>query len=259
MDLVLSLFPGIDLLGIGFERRGFCVVRGPDIISGQDIRNFHPPMNKFDGVIGGSPCQDFSKARRKPPTGYGLEMLYEFIRVVTEAQPHWFLLENVPSIPDIHIENYSIQRLDMNALECGLQQNRLRHFQYGSKYGYVISPIRKRINRDNIQRTCLASEGNNNSRRNWQDFCVLQGLEPTFDLPGISIRNKYRAVGNGVPVPMAEQLAEAIKNPIDHVNGLCGCGCGRLIAGRQTYATAACRKRIQRKRERDSAGINSLS
>jgi hypothetical protein len=30
--LVLSLFPGIDLLGHGFELEGFCVVRGPDVI-----------------------------------------------------------------------------------------------------------------------------------------------------------------------------------------------------------------------------------
>lgn len=27
---VLSLFPGIDVLGLGFEHEGFVVVRGPD-------------------------------------------------------------------------------------------------------------------------------------------------------------------------------------------------------------------------------------
>ena len=31
-ELVLSLFPGIDLLGRGFEAEGFCVVRGPDLL-----------------------------------------------------------------------------------------------------------------------------------------------------------------------------------------------------------------------------------
>jgi DNA (cytosine-5)-methyltransferase 1 len=253
MMFVLSLFPGIDLLGIGFERNGFCVVRGPDLLYGQDIRNFHPPKNKFDGVIGGSPCQDFSKARRTNPTGYGMEMLNEFIRVIDEAQPDWFLLENVPTIPDININNYSIQRLDLNALECGLRQNRLRHFQYGSKFGYVITPIRSKKNTKNIEPTCLASEGKYKSRRSWEEFCKLQGLEPTFDLPGLSIRNKYSAVGNGVPVPMAERLAAAIITAKHHSGDLCGCGCGRLIQGRKQFATAACRKRIQRKRERDSA------
>jgi len=28
--LVLSIFPGIDILGKGFEEEGYCVVRGPD-------------------------------------------------------------------------------------------------------------------------------------------------------------------------------------------------------------------------------------
>lgn len=39
-QLVLSLFPGIDLLGRGFEAEGFYVVRGPDLIYGGDIRAF---------------------------------------------------------------------------------------------------------------------------------------------------------------------------------------------------------------------------
>lgn len=87
--LVLSLFPGIGLLDRAFEEAGFCVVRGPDILWGGDIRNFHPPENHFWGIIGGPPCQDFSSLRRALPTGYGLEMLGEFARCVTEANPEW--------------------------------------------------------------------------------------------------------------------------------------------------------------------------
>lgn len=33
-QVILSIFPGIDLLGKGFEEQGFCVVRGPDLITG---------------------------------------------------------------------------------------------------------------------------------------------------------------------------------------------------------------------------------
>ena len=33
MNLVLSSFPGIDMLGRAFEEHGFCVVRGPDVLS----------------------------------------------------------------------------------------------------------------------------------------------------------------------------------------------------------------------------------
>ena len=52
-DLVLSLFPGIGLLDMAFEEEGFCVVRGPDLLWGGDIRRFHPPAGRFEGVIGG--------------------------------------------------------------------------------------------------------------------------------------------------------------------------------------------------------------
>jgi len=45
-------FPGIGMLDRGFEDVGFCVVRGPDLIWGGDIRNFHPPAGRFAGVIG---------------------------------------------------------------------------------------------------------------------------------------------------------------------------------------------------------------
>lgn len=45
--IILSLFPGIDLLGRAFEEMGFCVVRGPDKLWGGDIKNFRPP----DGIF----------------------------------------------------------------------------------------------------------------------------------------------------------------------------------------------------------------
>ena len=64
--LILSLFPGIDLLGRGFEAEGFSVLRGPDLIWGQTITGFHAPAGRFDGVIAGSPCQDFCRLQGLP-------------------------------------------------------------------------------------------------------------------------------------------------------------------------------------------------
>src|SRR5437899_2029616 len=93
--LVLSLFPGAGLLDRGFEQAGYCVVRGPDVVFGQRIETFHAAAGHFAGVIGGPPCQDFSQARRRPPTGHGERMLAEFKRVVTDAEPDWWLMENV--------------------------------------------------------------------------------------------------------------------------------------------------------------------
>lgn len=246
MDLILSIFPGIDLLGRGFEAEGYSVVRGPDLLWGGDIRSFNVPRGRFDGVIGGSPCQDFSGANRNP-TGYSLEMLHEFERVVSAARPSWFLLENVPRVPNISIDGYSIQRLDLNARECGMRQSRLRHFQFGSIDGSVISPMRVPP-MGKPERIALASEGNKTDRRSWADFCELQGLPRDFDL-SMSVSAKYKAVGNGVPVPMARVLARAIANRIlSQSLRLCKCSCGRIVEGRKEYALPACRKRMERRR-----------
>ena len=103
MSLVLSLFPGIGLLDMAFEEEGFCVVRGPDLLWGGDIRRFHPPAGKFDGVIGGPPCQAFSRLRHLvKANGYKTaeNLIPEFERVVAEALPSWFLMENVSEAPE---------------------------------------------------------------------------------------------------------------------------------------------------------------
>lgn len=243
---VLSLFPGIGLLDMGFEWAGFSVVRGPDLIFGGDIRRFHVASGLFAGVIGGSPCQDFSGLRRDEPTGYGQEMIEEFRRVVCEAMPVWWLLENVQRVPDVRIDGYSWQRLDLRANEFGLKQSRLRHFQFGSRDGLPLVIARGNA----IEATepcCTATEGQKPDRRSWADFCQLQGLPRDFDLPSFKQSAKYRAVGNGVPVPMAFAVASGIKNRLDVT--ACACGCGRPVTGNKTRATAACRKRIQRRRE----------
>lgn len=248
MQTVLSLFPGIDLFGRGFEEVGFCVVRGPDPIFGGDIRRFHAAPGVFDGVIGGPPCQDFSRARRSEPTGRGVEMLVEFERVVIEAGPTWWLMENVPGVPDVVIPGYNHVRIDLNSRDCGMLQSRHRHFQWGHKAGFVPTVIRRSPTiAGESQPCCLASEGTQTDRRSWADFCELQGLPRDFDLPGMTLSAKYRAVGNGVPVQMARVMAQAILDvvPAETVR-LCACGCGRFVAGKQQSAGPACRKRIQR-------------
>jgi DNA (cytosine-5)-methyltransferase 1 len=251
--LVLSLFPGIDLLGRGFEVEGYCVVRGPDLIWGGDVRDFRTPPGRFDGVIAGSPCQDFSRKRRTAPTGNGLAMLAELSRIILEAQSDWWLLENVPTVPNVAIAGYTVQRFDLNARECGMAQSRLRHFQFGSKRGLVLIPERQKpVGKP--EPICLATEGRTKDRRDWADYCELQGLPRDFKLPGMSTAARYAAVGNGVPVPMAQVIARAIRAAQVRSEDvrLCVCGCGRIVSGKQVSALAACRKRLERRR-RDRA------
>lgn len=201
--LVLSLFPGIGLLDRGFEDAGFCVVRGPDLIFGGDIGNFSVPAGRFDGVIGGPPCQDFSKARRTPKTGNGLEMLTEFKRIVEEARPNWWLAENVPGVPDIRINGYSWQRLDLNATCFGSKQRRLRHVQFGSVDGTQL--ILDRSDSNGAEPTVLA-----NDTRPLSEIAALQGLPEDFDIPAFTRGALVRAIGNGVHYGMSKALANAV-------------------------------------------------
>ena len=249
----MSIFTGGGLLDRGFEAEGFCVVSAGDILWGRDVRDFAPASHIFAGVIGGSPCQDFSKARRSPPTGEGVKLLAQFARVVTQAAPDWFLLENVPAVPSVTVPGYKVQRLNLNASECGVKQNRLRCFQFGSRDGAGLV-IPRCVTPDEVEPCAMATEGKRGSRRSWADFCELQGLPRDFTLPGLSQAMRYKLVGNGVPVPMARVLATAInRRRVTRDVRVCVCDCGRPVEPGQTQATAACRKRMQR--ARDAAAV----
>jgi DNA (cytosine-5)-methyltransferase 1 len=135
MKLVLSLFPGIGLLDRAFEEVGFCVVRGPDLLWGGDIKQFHPPAGKFDGVIGGPPCQAFSKLRFIiSANGHQLaeNLTPEFDRCVAEARPGWFLMENVPDAPLPSVEGYHVRDEILRDVWVGGLTNRQRRFSFGS-------------------------------------------------------------------------------------------------------------------------------
>jgi len=255
--LVLSLFPGVGIFDRAFELEGFCIVRGPDLLWGGDVRTFHPPAGAAWGVIGGPPCQDFSAARRTAPTGQGRRMLREFARVVRESAAEWYLLENVAPCPDVRIRGYSFQRVDVNqGWFSGV--NRLRHFQFGSRSGVKINIPRGRVVRG-AEPAAVACDG-----RTFREVCRLQGLPDDFELPGFTIEGKIRAVGNGVPIVMGQTVARAVRevyglgtkgpapvyDPALCQRRRCACGCGRIVKGRAAYDSAACRKRAQRRRDR---------
>lgn len=261
-DLVLSIFPGIDLLGRGFEAEGFCVVRGPDKIFGGDIRDFHPPPNVFRGVIGGPPCQDFSSLRRDAAGGNGIAMLAQFVRVVRAAQPQWWLLENVARVPDVVIDGYFCQRLDVDLKWFAASARRLRHVQFGSRDGRQIHIDRRRDGTCDPPSRHGAALANDD--RPFRELCRLQGLPDDFDLPGFTVAGKKAAVGNGVPFPMAAALAAAVRaayerdspdlqlrldGPPEQV-GCCPCGCRRRLPAGRSYYDDSCRKRAQRRRDR---------
>jgi len=242
--LVLSLFPGIGLLDMAFEEEGFCVVRGPDLLWGGDIRRFHPPAGRFDGVIGGPPCQAFSRLKYLVEhNGYELapNMFPEYERVIAEAAPSWFLCENVPDAPRPVVPGYIVRdRLVSNREDCGGVQSRERRFSFGTKDGrelafdwppppvpmaYVPAVCASGGGRE----TPVAIGGSGKPKRaggrirkardmgyKTADFMrhaiEAQGLPAGFldDAP-FTVAGKIKVVGNGVPLPMGRTVARAVR------------------------------------------------
>ncbi|MEC4091155.1 DNA cytosine methyltransferase [Pseudoalteromonas rubra] len=248
--LILSTFPGVDLFGRAFEETGACIVQAQDKILGGDIRRFHPPKGRFDAVIGGSPCQDFSRLNRNPGN-LSKEMLDEFIRVVKEADPDWFLHENVVGVPAFDIPGYTMQRFTLD-LAWFSDFSRARVFTFGNKRGVTLNPIHK----SGAVANGTAVVGND--ERSYAACCEIQGLDAPLELDFLTLTAKKQVIANAVPLQLGRYMANLIANEyygkestlaFEHSNvRTCACGCGRRVVGRAKTASPACRKRYSRQR-----------
>jgi DNA (cytosine-5)-methyltransferase 1 len=224
-ELVLSLFPGIGLLDMAFEQEGFCLVRGPDLIWGGDVRKFHPPAGKFDGVIGGPPCKWWSSAANiAKARGQTVQpdMIPEFVRCLEEARPKWFLMENVRGAPVPAVKGYLVhdQLLDANA--CGADQRRVRRISFGTLTGaklhlqlpcLTMEPRHMTVTTRNLKWDALRKRPRSNATiSGLSDALSAQGLPSDFlaDSP-LRKAGLFEVVANGVPLPMGRCIAKAIR------------------------------------------------
>lgn len=124
---VLSLFDGLSGARIALDRLGIdCKYYAsevdkyaiqissknyPDIIHLGDVRNIKPSFfsEKINLLIGGSPCQDLclSKHNRKGLQGERSGLFFEYVRLLKELQPDYFLLENVASMKTSDMDTIS--------------------------------------------------------------------------------------------------------------------------------------------------------
>ncbi len=243
--LVLSLFPGIDLLGRGFHAAGFCVVKGPDIMWDEQIENFHG-THGFNGIIGGPPCVNYSDANRRRDTEEGDRLVRHYLRIVQESEPKWFLMENVRNVPDVRLEGYIVQRLDVIDTDFGGKQRRLRHIQFGHQEGWIIRPQRTKPTRRVTPIPALMTTIKNHHARHARR-CDAQSA-PYMPLRALTTNARHRAIGNAVPFNVAVALATAVINASTRNAGDCICGCGRPVSCMGYQATPACRKRMERRR-----------
>jgi len=244
-ELVLSTFPGIDLLGRGFENVGFPVVLGPDLLWDRRIEDFHVPAGRFTGIIGGPPCQNYSDANRTRNPAEGDRLVRHYLRIVAESQCEWFVMENVRNVPDVAVPGYTVQRLDITDAACGGKQRRLRHIQFGSRAGQIIRPARTEGARSVTPAvlTRLASKHDRHSRR------LARQSAPRLTLKALTSAARARGIGNAVPWLVAVTLAQAVavRGPVTPSD--CICGCGRATKNGARHAGPACRKRMERRRK----------
>lgn len=160
---ILSLFSGCGGLDLGFEKAGFDIpianefdkniwetfeINHPHTkLLKEDIRkiNVKEFPNNIDGIIGGPPCQSWSEAGSLK----GIEddrgkLFYEYIRILKNVQPKFFLAENVSgmlanrhseavkNIIDMFKEcGYDVSLNLVNAKDYGVAQERKRVFYIG--------------------------------------------------------------------------------------------------------------------------------
>ena len=148
---ILSLFDGISCARVALERSGMKVDKyyssevdkyaidiskknWPDIIQMGDVKWLTGSLlTPIDLLIGGSPCQDLSiaKQNRKGLSGERSGLFWEYVRILKEVNPRWFVLENVASMSkeskQIITEALGVQPIMINASLVSAQ-NRKRLF-----------------------------------------------------------------------------------------------------------------------------------
>jgi len=120
---IVDLFSGCGGFGLGAKQAGFDVVVAVDIdpalqsayqknfpntrvlngdLSAMDDESWRIPLSgvKIDGVIGGPPCQGYSRIGKNDADDPRRSLLGHFFRTVNIIQPKFFVMENVEGLLD---------------------------------------------------------------------------------------------------------------------------------------------------------------
>ena len=173
-EQVCELFCGAGGMGLGFSQH-FEITKAVDIMPAavrtygsnhpdtetrkKDVRNLSGCLGDFDGItgiIGGPPCQAWSRRNiRKVENDPRARLVDEYMRLVEEVKPRFFVVENVVGIPKAVKEGvaakgrelgYQIRSACLNAAHYGAAQTRRRWICIGIREGNLgnlrITPAR---------------------------------------------------------------------------------------------------------------------
>jgi DNA (cytosine-5)-methyltransferase 1 len=210
----------------GFEEEGWCVVRGPDVLWGGDIRDFHPPAGVFDGVIGGPPCQAFSPIGNVNRARWGddsvmPDLIPEFCRIVENTEPTWWVMENSPYAHGPRVANQDAYRFVLENAQLGERQRRKRAFWTNLLLHVKVPalvPVDAGSERTVSSKGAVDWKGSRarETKRSLADCLDLQGFPRDWmDRQPWTMQAKRKMVGNGVPLPMSRAIARAVVRALE--------------------------------------------
>lgn len=177
---MIDLFCGPGGASFGFSKAGFKIVYAVDNdihsldthylnhpeltmknLTSTDIRDIPDTVfkklkkKKIDLVIGGPPCQGWSGIGKHRKKGNKIikflkddknKLYREFVRVLNQVKPQYFVMENVPGLltahegkyaktimKDFRKHGYASNYIVVNAMNYGIPQSRIRIFFIGTK------------------------------------------------------------------------------------------------------------------------------
>ena len=186
--VVLDLFAGCGGLSLGFEAAGFKTIgfemvneavatynknlRGDCYNQFLEVGYEYPMADNIDIVIGGPPCQPFSRFGNQMGIEDARDGFPVFIDAVRRLQPKVFLFENVANILGRHkwyldlilkeLQNlgYYVDYKILNAVDYGVHHNRERLICVGhrSTFSFPAKELRKATVAEAIGDTMLSPE-----------------------------------------------------------------------------------------------------
>lgn len=199
---VLSLFDGMSCGQIALQRAGIkyenyfsCEIKQhaiqvtqhnyPKTIQLGDVTKVKgDSLPKIDLLIGGSPCQDFSRANKiqKGINGEKSGLFYEYIRILKEVQPKFFLLENVRM--KLEWQNLISQELKVEPININ---SSLVSGVYRDRFYWTNIPINGKPKDKNIQLKDIIDYGFVDRKKG---LCLLESYSRPLTNP-IKIARRY--------------------------------------------------------------------